>query len=426
LHRHKRLGVAAVSCILVVVVLCLLTVSAPAAPLPASGYATQEIRYHHAPHAEHLNARGALLPREDQRKDAWSIYEQEEWDYFLYLPLVFKRYDPLAPWTGDARFGFGVSENPVEQYNVSLLHADWYINFGFRADPPSLPGLEFVQTIRLCEPDLGLLFGGNCWAPRTCGTDYSPSQAAIVDYATAQPGTLWLIGNEPDAPGQDCITPGRYAEMYHELYYIIKGADSSAKVAIGGVVQGTPLRLEYLDMILDEYQAIYDGMIPVDVWNVHAFILREEKDSWGCQIPPGIEAEEGMPYTLSDHDNMTIFAEQIVRFRQWMRDRGERNKPLVVTEYGILLSRYHDYPPGFDEPRVEDFMLATFDYFLSATSTSYGYPGDGNRLVQAWCWFSLDDSHFEGYESYSHLFDSETKQITPLGIAYGNYSASLP
>jgi len=404
----------------VVVVLCLLTVSAPAAPLPASGYATQEIRYHHAPHAEHLNARGALLPREDQRKDAWSIYGQEEWDYFLYLPLVFKRYDPLAPWTGDARFGFGVSENPVEQYNVSLLHADWYINFGFRADPPSLPGLEFVQTIRLCEPDPGMP-SGNCWGTRTCGSDYSPSQAAIVDYATAHPGALWLIGNEPDAPGQDCITPSRYAELYHDLYYMIKGTDSSAKVAIGGVVQATPLRLQYVDMILEEYQSLYGQTIPVDVWNVHAFVL-PEWPTWGAGLPPGVPPDDPMHYDIQDHDNMTIFDEQIRDFRIWMRDRGERNKPLIITEYGILFPE--DY--GFDEPRVESFMLSTFDYFLSATSSSYGYPGDANRLVQAWCWYSLDDDSFEGYDTHSHLFDPDTKQITALGTAYRNYTSSLP
>jgi hypothetical protein len=46
--------------------------------------------------------------------------------------------------------------------------------------------------------------------------------------------------------------------------------------------------------------------------------------------------------------------------------------------------------------------------------------------VQAWAWYSLDHEYFEGYESYSHLFDPDTKGITPLGIAYGNYTASLP
>jgi hypothetical protein len=224
------------------------------------------------------------------------------------------------------------------------------------------------------------------------------------------------------APAQDCVTPARYAELYYELYHIIKNADASAKVAIGGVVQGTPLRLQYLDEILDAYYSEYGEMIPVDVWNVHGFILREKVGEWGCQIPCGLSAQQGMLYEIDDHDDMTIFRQQIRRFRQWMKDRGERNKPLIVSEYGILMPA--DY--GFDEPRVESFMLATFDYFLSATSSSLGYPDDDNRLVQAWCWYSLDDYSFEGFETYSHLFDPYTKEITLLGTAYGDYTASLP
>jgi hypothetical protein len=288
---------------------------------------------------------------------------------------------------------------------VSRLHADWYVQYpGFRADPG--PGeLEFAQIIRLADR----------FDP--------PDEQAIVTYARAYPGTLWLIGNEPDAPAQDCVTPAQYAEAYHELYHTIKVADPSAKVAIGGVVQATPLRLRYLDMILQEYEALYGEMIPVDVWNVHGFILQEHRRSWGCQIPCGIDdVDTGMLYNIDDHDNMTIFKEQIRRFRRWMKDHGERNKPLIVSEYGILFP----IQLGFDEPRVEDFMLSTFDYFLSATSSSLGYPGDGNRLVQAWAWYSLDHKNFEGYESYGHLFDPDTKQITPLGIAYGKYTGSLP
>jgi len=71
-------------------------------------------------------------------------------------------------------------------------------------------------------------------------------------------------------------------------------------------------------------------------------------------------------------------------------------------------------------------MIATFGYFLTATSSSLGYPEDGNRLVQAWAWYSLDHEYFEGYESYSHLFDPDTKRITKLGITYGEYTRSIP
>ena len=421
---YKALGAAAVTCVLLVSVFCRASPSAPAAALERSSHRTQETHYRDAPRAQNVNARGDAFSWKDQRQAAWDVHEQQGLDPVIYLPLVLKNH-PLPPaWSGNARFGFGVDRDPVEQYNVSLLHADWYASFGFRSDPPPLSDLEFAQTIRLCEPieDPQVCYPFSL--PRTCTSAYSPDQASIVDYAGRHPGTLWLIGNEPDAPAQDCITPGRYAELYHDLYGIIKEADASAKVAIGGVVQFTPLREEYLDAILDAYADLYpeEGMIPVDVWNVHGFILPEEETGVGAGIPPGGSPDLAVYPNVTDHDNMTIFRQQIRDFRQWMKDRGERNKPLVVTEYGIL------YPIslGFDEPRVERFMLATFDHFLTDTSSSTGYPDDGYRLVQAWCWYSLNDSHFEGFETYSHLFDQDTKEITPLGIAYGNYTASLP
>jgi hypothetical protein len=324
-------------------------------------------------------------------------------DPVAYLPLALSTTMHEPYWSGSARFGFCAAAQPAEVYNVARLSADWYVQYpGSRGDPGP-EDLEYAQIIRLNDE----------FDP--------PSQEEIVRYARSYPGTLWMIGNEPDAPAQDCVTPAEYAVMYHDLYNLIKGADPQAQVAIGGVVQGTPLRLRYLDRVLEEYQRLYGRKIPVDVWNVHGFILRERVDSWGCQIPCGLSATQGMLYSIDDHDDMTIFQEQILRFRQWMKDNGERRKPLIVSEYGILMPEAY----GFDRTRVEQFMLATFDYFMNAKSGTLGYPEDGNRLVQAWAWYSLDHKNFEGYVSHGHLFDPDTRKITPLGLAYAGYTSSL-
>jgi hypothetical protein len=352
--------------------------------------------------AHGARASWGVLPRSPAPAVAGVV--QDDLPPVAYLPVAFNGWSREPHWSGTARFGFGAAAHPAEWYNVSRLNADWYLQYpGFRTDPGP-GGLEYAQIVRLKDE----------FEP--------PEPEAIVSYARAHPGTLWLIGNEPDAPAQDCATPSEYAVLYHDFYTLIKGADPTAKLAIGGVVQATPLRLRYLDKILEEYDTRYGCKIPVDVWNVHGFILRERIDSWGCQIPCGLSAQQGMLYGIDDHDDMSIFRAQIERFRQWMKENGERNKPLIVSEYGILFPIQLDY----DESRVEQFMIATFDYFRSATSGALGYPEDGNRLVQAWCWYSLDHSSFEGYDSYSHLFDPDTMLITPLGRAYGNYTSSLP
>jgi hypothetical protein len=104
-----------------------------------------------------------------------------------------------------------------------------------------------------------------------------------------------------------------------------------------------------------------------------------------------------------------------------MRDHGERGKELIVGEYGILMPD----DLGFDERRVQAFMRSTFDYFLTAVDPELGCPGDGNRLVQRWAWYSLNDRRFEGHTSHSHLFDPATREMTALGHDYAAYVGPL-
>jgi hypothetical protein len=305
----------------------------------------------------------------------------------------------------------------ILDYDVGQLHAGWYVDWGVRLQAPRPAGLEHVQIIRLCD---------DACPDRVCGGQaFRPYGTQLATAVSTNPGTLWLIGNEPDTRygNQDCVRPDRYAELYHELYYLLKGLDPTSQVAIGGVVQATPLRLQYLDIIWDTYQTLYRERMPVDVWNVHNFILREQEPGWGCGIPPGIAASEGELREIDDHDSVAIFEEQVRAFREWMRDKGERNKPLIISEYGVLFPE----ELGFDYERVRDFMLSSFDFFVNTIDTEIGYPPDGNRLVQRWAWYSLDDNSFEcstwdpPCATWSNLFNPTSKEIESLGQEFGSY-----
>jgi hypothetical protein len=248
--------------------------------------------------------------------------------------------------------------------------------------------------------------------------DAQPQGKALEGAVAALPGALWLIGNEPDVKWQDNVLPDRYAELYHDLYVQLKALDPTCQVAIGGVSQPTPLRLRYLDLILQAYQDRYGEPMPVDVWNVHNFILREERDSWGVDIPPGMSERTGQLREIADHDDMAIFRQQIVDFRRWMAEGGQRDKHLIVTEYGILMPNEYGFPPD----QVEQFMLDTFEYFRTAADPAIGYPLDGYRLVQRWCWFSLADARYPTGDLV--WFDSG--ELTPLGNAFRDFAYSYP
>jgi hypothetical protein len=269
---------------------------------------------------------------------------------------------------------------------------------------------------------------------RVSDSGYSPTGTALANIVAANPGALWLVGNEPDCIYQDNTLPQNYAQIYHDAYYFIKGLDPTARVAAGGIVQPTPLRIQYLEIVLDTYMSLYSETLPTDAWHIHTFILREVScavfpDScWGCEIPPGITADHGMLYTLGDTDRLDIFQERIVQFRQWMRDRGYQKTPLIITEYGSLLpyydpeSLYYDLNGNpFDEARAKDFLYGTFDFMLTADDLGTGHPADENRLVQRWLWYSLDDTSSYG----GALFEPVTLQPLQLGNDFEAYAGAV-
>ena len=84
---------------------------------------------------------------------------------------------------------------------------------------------------------------------------------------------------------------------------------------------------------------------------------------------------------INEHDRVDKIVEQIRDFRQWMADHGQRNKPLINSEHGILGTE----DLGFTYQRVRTFMIDSFNRFLNGiVDPNLGYPDDGNRMLQEW------------------------------------------
>jgi Glycosyl hydrolase catalytic core len=307
---------------------------------------------------------------------------------------------PLAtPGPDRSRVCVGVPVGELADYDWGAGAPGLYVNWHVVPDPPDAGGVRFGQMVWIF------------------GDAIVPELSEIQTAATRNPGSLWLIGNEPDVVAHDNVTPEQYAKSYGIAYRAIKEADPSAQVAIAGVAQPTPLRMAYLDRVLAAYRQQYGSEMPVDVWNVHAYILREQRDSWGVGIPPGMEADQGQLYEIKDHADMAIFRRQITDFRRWMAAHGQRDKPLIVSEYGILMPEGYGFPPE----AVGRFLVDTFDYFLQARDKEIGYPDDDNRLVQTFCWFGAAVREYPT----SNLFDPDTRAITPVGKVFRDYVSAL-
>ena len=327
-----------------------------------------------------------------------------------------------------ARFGIGFTQEhhyEITDYNLRLLLAGstfpfgWYSNWGTDAHPPQPYNMEYIQLIPV-QPSFG-------------ESDLQRLDAVIRH----RPSSLWIVGNEPERrliPGrtdQSNCTPAEYARIYRDVYAYIKSLDSQARIAIGGVVQPSPLRLRWLEMTLAEYQALTGQKMPVDVWTIHVQILREQAGSWGAEIPQGIDdVTEGLLLETWDNINMEIFQNFIRDFRRWMKDQGEQDKKLIISEYGVLMpwQLLGETEEEGDQALIQ-FMLGTFDFLLQARDEETGYPQDDYHLVQRWLWYSLNEQPYNpatggGFNGALFRYN-DPGQLTVFGKAFRDYARSL-
>lgn len=297
-----------------------------------------------------------------------------------------------------ARFGFGANSS-ASDYDWATLGAGWFHAWRMQI-PYTLPGLDFY-------PMVGAY--GDLMGNETLEQMQSAINARPENYPD---GTVWIISNELQydtfctkngVPLNPCraITPDEYAQKYKKYRDWVKQINPTYKTAIGFINAIEEVGRPYtLADFLDAYQARYGEPMPVDAFNLHAYGFGRSIDFDYC------------------------FRPTIETYRQVMADYGYRDKPLVITEVGVLEGVYVGWIP---ESYVLDFQIQAFDYLRTATSETTGMPSDGNRLVQRWAWFALTGWHPSDDHKWDKtaLFDIDTKAITAVGQQYSDYVASL-
>lgn len=316
--------------------------------------------------------------------------------------------------SANERMGFG----KASRHDTSALNAGWYVDWNSRANPAHPGGVEYAHTIYLNVSGVG-----RCsWAtehsqiqPRITGT-------ALLNNIARNPGALWLVGNEPDSLYNGSpIHPELYAEIYHDFYHFIKEADPTARVAVAAIVQPSPLRMEYLDQVMSHYESTFSETLQSDLWNIHFYLLNEApcNAGWGSSVPPASSSARGwrVEFTADHMLDVERMRENLRAFRAWMKERGQQDRPLIITEFGIL-------PPpsysGFSDARAVEFMQEVTPMFLTATDADVGYPADDYRLLQFWAWFSSDHAPPPGWFKYGgDLYKTGTAdEQTIIGEAF--------
>lgn len=360
------------------------------------------------------------------------------------------------------RLGVDQVNRPPDAYpykDISRLRVGWYFNWGTSANPAKPGGIKYAQSVfvKQWKWDNGLvLYHRDAPYAQPYTYTINPSISQIQQIALSNPGSLWLIGNEIErrdwgsypGQGQQEILPELYAVAYHEIYRAIKEVDPTAKVANGSIIVPTPLRLEYMTRMWNEYLRLYGEPMPVDVWQIHVYLGPEKRNSWGIDIPAGIDAEVGMFY-FGEGDPRNILVNKdfsyvpgLVRaFRSWMKERGQQDKPLFITEFGVSMPDWV-LPGEFTWEKIRDeYLYPGLEFMLNERDPELGYPADDYRLVQSVWWWSLDGDggEYEGNRFYqafnSNLFWSGIGPpthspypmgLTPLGNYWIDYVSGLP
>lgn len=359
---------------------------------------------------------------------------------------------------------YGITALNEEQISrVDDLGSGMFLDFRYDTlkylrDNPTSNGAQYLPLITVKEDkDSNGNYLGTYSSYPTLVADEPNNDATLRYWLRRYPGLLWNIGNEiergPD-PGQTSSTQGDthaevYAQAYKEIRDFILRYDPTARTAFAALVEVTPLRLVYLDRAWQAHIDLYGHAPEVDAWAMHLYILPEATPSGNpngiANIPLGTmdmihlakRESGGNPnlcplddvYCYAEHDDMGVFIEQITDMRVWMKQHGQQNKPLLLTEYSILYPYEVDgdscfvqdeYGNCFVPERVQAFMDATLDYLDSAADLNLGYPLDGGRLVQQWVWFSVNHGFGAGSVSnlYNHAPGGALTTIRPLGQLY--------
>ena len=334
----------------------------------------------------------------------------------------------------NCRYGSSVLENRGREW-LETLSSGWFLDFS--ASNTSTTNSEYMRQVRVRQDRIDV--NATTYDPSNYLPTYliTPRPNQLSSLAAASPGDVWMIGNEPDRfRFQDDTHPEVYARIYYEAYHAIKQSDPTARIAPAGLVQVSPGRLQYLDIVFDTYRALYGHDMPVDLWTAHVYPLPEKNESDGSDASAGValgtDTNLALLYPsgsasqvqskcqdptdgylcLREHDDPAVIQNQVVAMRTWMKEHGYQNTPLILTEIGSLFPDYISDEDGvsFSRSRSAQHLLNITQYLETATDSNLGYPADNNKLVQQWAWFSM---HLGGDWQYSNLLVNNFWNLHP-------------
>ncbi len=200
-------------------------------------------------------------------------------------------------------------------------------------------------------------------------------EARLAEAMRRNPGRWWIVGNEPNDPYQDNLSPQAYAAFYRRFERLAQRLDPTARLMTAGIANAD---WQWAQAFRVAYRQAYGRYPRVDAWNVHNYILEPDRSQL----------------------DQEAFRARLIAFRAWMDRVGEGDKPLVLSEFGVLMGlERHD--TRYEPPEAIAAHIGETVAWLYGTD-----------YVQAWAWFANDTSGLFNGDLYAG------EQLTPYGEAY--------
>ena len=252
-------------------------------------------------------------------------------------PQTFNSYATTLPLSEISRIGVGVhSHTPADYlqwYNYQPLNLGWYFTWGY-------------YNTASFSPDNSPRFYPMIYSA-TCDSTFSNYLRANLNKFPND--TVFFVGNETWTEGTKTDTVGNYLQAYYDCYQTIKNINPNYKVAIAAMRSAS------------DY-AFYSDF---RYWYLHYH-----------KTPPPIDA-----YRINIYSgNVTFFDAQVRQVRQKMKDWGDQDKDLIITE---SCARYSDNAQTL--PQILDYITGS-----ASVDKNLGKASDGYKMVQKFGWFSLN------------------------------------
>lgn len=261
------------------------------------------------------------------------------------------------------------------------------------------------------------------WDPAKCSITSCPQITELVRTTIQTHGTgqYYQLGNEPQGvSGQDGgVSMEEHVTQYDILVREIKRQDPTAKIigpAIFAWIQRSNWGKNWLSRFVAAYKASHNNQVPpMDVLNIHLYD----------------NTNVGPNYAYFGTDTQLLIKD-LEDFRNWANQNGYQDKPIWITEFGILHCNESELKEAriIDNPNCispNDVRLKTVGINLVDTLINYFHANQDRLKLDKWFIFMYrnepnNSCGARGCDIYPIYLYDESNNITDYGRLYRRLS----